>query len=187
MAGGRAARVGAEAANAAEAKDCSTIGGTVRFRHPLVRSAVYRAASAAASAGATARWPTRPIRRSIPIAAPGTERRPAGPDEDIAAELERSAGRAQRRGGLAAAAAFLERRDRADADPAHRARRALAAAQAKHQAGALDAAYSLVAIAEAGPLVELERARVEVARTDRVRGQARQRRRAAVHQGGQAA
>ena len=97
----------------------------------------------------------------------------SGPDEDVAAELERSAGRAQARGGLAAAAAFLERAAELTPDPARRAERALAAAQAKHQAGASDAALELLAVAEAGPLDELQRARVgPAARPDRVRRRA---------------
>jgi hypothetical protein len=78
-----------------------------------------------------------------------------GPDEEIAAELERSAGRAQLRGGLAAAAAFLERAVVLTLDPGLRAQRALAAAQAKHLAGAPATALGLLAIAEAGPLDEL--------------------------------
>ena len=85
-----------------------------------------------------------------------------GPDEEVAAELERSAGRARARGGLAAAAAFLERAAGLTLEPARRAQRALDAAQAKHQAGAFDAASRLLATAKAGPLDELGRARVEL-------------------------
>jgi DNA-binding CsgD family transcriptional regulator len=87
-----------------------------------------------------------------------------GFDEDVAAELERSAGRAQARGGLAAAAAFLERAAALTPEPSPRARRALAAAQAKRHAGAFDAALSLVAIAESGPLNELQRAQIDLLR-----------------------
>ncbi len=89
-----------------------------------------------------------------------------GPDEDVASELERSAGRAQARGGLAAAAAFLERAAALTLDPARRAERALAAAQAKYQAGAFDATLGLLGTAEAGPPDQLRRARA-----DRLRGQ----------------
>src|SRR6185437_4725177 len=84
------------------------------------------------------------------------------PDEEVAAELERSAGRAQARGGAAAAAAFLERAMSFTADPARRAERALAAARAKVEAGAVQAASALLAMAEAGPLGEHERAHVAV-------------------------
>ena len=87
-----------------------------------------------------------------------------GPDEDIARELERSAGRAQARGGLAAAAAFHERAARLTPDPADRARRALTAARAMHQAGARDAALDMLAVAEAGPPDALDRARTCLAR-----------------------
>jgi hypothetical protein len=87
-----------------------------------------------------------------------------GPDEQVAGELERSAGRAQARGGLAAAAAFLERSAMLTLDPALRAKRALAAAQAKVGAGAFDAALTLQAMAEAGPLDELQHARVDLLR-----------------------
>jgi len=75
-----------------------------------------------------------------------------GPDEDVAEELERSAGRAQARGGMAAAAAFLERAAMLTPEPARRARRLLAAARAKRDAGALDAALGLLVAVEAGPL-----------------------------------
>jgi hypothetical protein len=88
----------------------------------------------------------------------------AGPDEEIAAELERSAGRAQARGGLAAAAAFLQRSVLLTADPARRAERTLAAAQAQLQAGALDAAAELLAMAVARPLDELQQARAALLR-----------------------
>ena len=90
----------------------------------------------------------------------------AGPDDDVAAELERSAGRAQTRGGLAAAAAFLERAAALTADPALRARRALVAAQGKLQAGAPDAALALLAAAQAGPLDALQHAQSELLRAE---------------------
>ena len=118
-----------------------------------------RAAGAARRAGRGHRPGCDPDRRAWhrAQAAPG-------PDEDVAAELEQSAGRAQRRGGLAAAAAFLERSAWLTLDPARRAQRALAAAQAKHRAGALDAALGLLAMAQAGPLDELQRARGDLLR-----------------------
>ena len=137
----------------------------MRFRHPLVRSAVYRGSRAGGSparaprAGRRHRSRVDPDRRAWHRA-----QATAGLDEDVAAELERSAGRAQARGGLAAAAAFLERAAELTPDPARRARRALAAAQSKHQAGAPDAALRLLAGAEAGPLDELDRARAQLLR-----------------------
>ena len=101
----------------------------------------------------------------------------AGPDEEVALELERSAGRAQARGGLAAAAAFLQRAVALTGDPARRADRALAAAQASLRAGAFDVARGLLAAAEAGPLDELQRARAgPAARRGRVLREPRQRR-----------
>jgi DNA-binding CsgD family transcriptional regulator len=88
----------------------------------------------------------------------------AGPNEDVAAELERAAGRAQSRGGLAAAAAFLERATALTLEPARRAGRALAAAQATYEAGSLDDALALLATAEAGAGDELQRARARLLR-----------------------
>ena len=153
------------AANPAVNAGLVVFGARVRFRHPLVRSAVYHLASAqerqeAHRALAAVTDPVRdPDRRAWhrAQAAPG-------PDEDVAAELERSAGRAQARGGFAAAAAFLERAAVLTPDPAARTARALAAAQAKVQAGALDAGLELLAMAEAGPLGEFERARADLVR-----------------------
>jgi len=86
----------------------------------------------------------------------------SGLDESVAAELERSADRARARGGLAAAAAFLERAAMLTPDPARRAERALGAAGTKIQAGAFTAAEDLLAVAESGPLSELERARADL-------------------------
>ena len=116
-------------------------------------------------AACTARWRRSPIPRPIPIAAPGTPPRPhPRPDEDVAADLERSADRARARGGPAAAAAFLERAAELTRDPARRAERALAAAQASIEAGAPDAALRLLSLAEAAPLDELQRAHVDLLR-----------------------
>jgi DNA-binding CsgD family transcriptional regulator len=140
-------------------------GTRVRFRHPLVRSAAYRSASFSERQrmhGALAE-------ATDPIADPDRRawhraQAAAGPDEEVAAELECSAGRAQARGGLAAAAAFLERSVLLTADPARHAERALAAAQASLQAGAFGKALDLLATAEAGPLDELQSARVDLLR-----------------------
>ena len=157
--------IGAGAAGPAVEAGLAEFGARVRFRHPLVRSAAYRSASVETrqelhSALAEATDPAvDPDRRAWHRA----EAAP-GPDEEVAAELEQCAGRAQRRGGLAAAAAFLERSARLTLDPARRTQRALAAAQAKHQAGALDAALGLLAMARAGSLDELQRARGDLLR-----------------------
>jgi DNA-binding CsgD family transcriptional regulator len=140
-------------------------GAQVRFRHPLARSAVYRSASFSgrqqlhAALAAVTDPQIDPDRRAWHRAQAA-----AGPDEEVAAELERSAGRAQARGGLAAAAAFLERSAALTADPARQAERALAAARASTQAGAFSKARELLATAEAGPLDEFQRARVDLLR-----------------------
>jgi DNA-binding CsgD family transcriptional regulator len=155
------------ALEAAELAGLMEIDGSARFRHPLVRSAVYRAATTQQRlrvhrALAEATDPrVDPDRRAWHLA-----EATAGPDEDVAAELERAAGRAQARGGLAAAAAFLERAAALTPEPARRAQRALAAAQTKYEAGALDDALRLLATAESGAVGDLERARVDLLRAE---------------------
>ena len=160
---GAAGRLGipASAAEAAQTDGLLQIGTRVRFRHPLVRSAVYSAASLPerrAAHRALAEVTDRdhdPDRRAWHLAAAVP-----GPDEEVAAELERSASRAQARGGMAAAAAFLQRAVELTGEPAPRSERALTAAQACLQAGALDTVAGLLAIAAAGPMDELQQARV---------------------------
>jgi DNA-binding CsgD family transcriptional regulator len=141
------------------------IAARVTFRHPLVRSAVYRAASPedrqeAHRALADATDPEVDADRRAWHLAHATP----GFDEEVASELERSAGRAQARGGLAAAAAFLERAAALTPEPSRRAGRALAAAQAKQEAGAFEAALGLLAIAESGPPDELRSAQADLLR-----------------------
>jgi DNA-binding CsgD family transcriptional regulator len=158
-------RLGIAVKAASETDGLLAIGASVTFRHPLVRSAVYRAASpeqrqTVHRALADATDPAvDPDRRAWHLA-----QATPGFDEDVASELERSAGRAQARGGLAAAAAFLERAAVLTPEPSRRAARALAAAQAKHQAGAFDSALRLVNVAESGPLNELQHAQVDLLR-----------------------
>ena len=165
---GAAKQLGIElaAADDVQAQGLLALGERVTFRHPLVRSAVYRSAAVEdrravhlALAEATERH-ADPDRRAWHLAA-GTQ----GPDERIALELERSAGRARARGGAAAAAAFMERAVALTQDPGRRADRALAAAEAAFQAGAFDTALRLISSAKASPLDELQ-----VARADLVRG-----------------
>ncbi|HEX2142393.1 MAG TPA: AAA family ATPase [Candidatus Limnocylindria bacterium] len=141
------------------------VGDRVRFRHPLVRSAVYLAAT------------PEQRRRAHQVLAEVTEidadpdrhawhraHSAAQPDEQTAAELEHSAARAQARGGLAAAAAFLERAVALTPDSARRAQRALAAARATHHAGASGTALKLLSIALAGPLDDLRHGQAELVR-----------------------
>ena len=165
------------AAHAVESEGLLTLDGAVVFRHPLVRSAVYGAAEPSERrevhrALADATDPQiDPDRRAWHRAQAASV-----PDEEVAGELERSAARAQARGGFAAAAAFLERAAALTPDPVRRAQRALVAAQTKFRAGALDDALALLSSTEVGALDELDRARVEIAaRADRIRLHARQR------------
>ena len=157
--------LGVETAAKAEETELLDIGGQVVFRHPLMRSAAYLAVSPgdrrtvhAALAEVTDAL-ADPDRRAWHLA-----QSTSGPDEEVAAELERSAGRARARGGLIAAAAFLQRSAVLTAEPGHRAERTLAAAQASLQAGAFDKALDLLAWAEARPLDELSSARMDVLR-----------------------
>jgi DNA-binding CsgD family transcriptional regulator/tetratricopeptide (TPR) repeat protein len=155
----------AEQAEEAELLGTGGIGGQVVFRHPRMRSAAYRAVSRSdrrkvhAALAEVTDAQTDPDRRAWHLA-----QAMSGPDEEVAAELERSAGRAQARGGLAAAAAFLERSVVLTAEPGRRAERTLAAAQASLQAGAFDKALDLLVRAEAGPLDEFSSARMDLLR-----------------------
>ena len=172
-----AGRLGIAVAAGAPAAGAGLVefGTQVRFRHPLMRSAAYRSASPreiqevhAALAEAT-----------DPVADPDRRawhraQAAPGPDENVATELERSAGRAQGRGGLAAAGAFLERAALLTPDPVRRAHRLLSAARAKRGAGELDAALGLLVAAEAGPVdarqaAEMESLRGQIA-LDQYRG-----------------
>jgi DNA-binding CsgD family transcriptional regulator/tetratricopeptide (TPR) repeat protein len=152
-------------AAAVESEGLLEFGPTIVFRHPLVRSAAYRASGLKERrevhrALAEATDPDLdPDRRAWHLA-----NATAAPDEEVAAELERSAARAQGRGGFAAAGVFLERAAALTPDPFRRAERALAAAQTKFQAGALDDALDLLAAAETGILTDLERARADLLR-----------------------
>lgn len=139
----------------AEAAGLIMFGTWARFRHPLVRSAAYRAV------GVADRRRVHQALADVIDAEVDPDRRAwhmagavAGPDEGVAAELERSATRARARGGIAAAAAFLERSTELTPDPARRGGRALAAARAKFQAGAFEAARELVQTAELSCLDE---------------------------------
>jgi DNA-binding CsgD family transcriptional regulator/tetratricopeptide (TPR) repeat protein len=160
-----AERLGIEIAATDATEGLLTIEESVRFRHPLVRSAVYRSASwderrhvHLALAEATDR-DVDPDRRAWHLAAAAE-----GPDEEVARELVRCAGRAQARGGVAAAAAFLQRAVGLTADPARRTERALAAAETSFQAGELDKAQRLLATVEFDPLDGLHAARAALLR-----------------------
>ena len=171
--------IGAQAATPAAEAGLLEFGTRVLFRHPLVRSVAYRSAPV---------QDRQDVHRALAeVTDPGLDpdrrawhraQAALAPDEDVAVELERSAGRAQARGGLAAAAAFLERAAMLTREPSRRAGRLLAAAKAKRDAGAFDAALGLLVAVEAVPLnplqaVELQRLRGQIAMMQR-RGDAAQ-------------
>jgi len=155
--------IGMQAQAAAEEAGLMVISDRVIFRHPLVRSAVYRAA------------PPDARRMANGVLAEATDPRVDperhawhraqavfGPDEDVAAELARLADRARARGGFAAASAFMQRSAELTVDLWQRAERTLAAAHAKYEAGAFDVAEQLLVTVEAWPLDDLQRARADL-------------------------
>ena len=154
--------IGPDAAGPAESEGLLELGLQVRFCHPLVRSAIYRAADGAQR---------RDVHRALAEctdAVKDPDRRAwhmaqavNAPDEGVAAELERSAERARRRGGSAAATAFLTRAAELTPSPGRRASRALAAAATAYEAGAPDTAHALLTSAEVGPLDDLQHARLQ--------------------------
>jgi DNA-binding CsgD family transcriptional regulator len=162
-----ASQLGVEAGAAEPAAAAGLIepDGQVRFRHPLVRSAIYQAAAPGE------RQAAHQALADATDAAVDPDRRAwhrgqatPGLDEDVAAELEGSAPQARARGGLPAAAAFLKRAVELTPEPGRRAQRALAAAQSEHEAGAPDVALTLLALAGAGPLDEVELAHAKLLR-----------------------
>jgi DNA-binding CsgD family transcriptional regulator/tetratricopeptide (TPR) repeat protein len=157
--------IGTDAAADAEAAGLVRIGDRVRFFHPMVRSAVYWAASS------EDRRKTHRALAEVTAPAADPDRRAwhaaygaSSPDEPVAAELERSAGRAHQRGGVAAAAAFLARAVELTPDPARRRDRAMAAARAAHEAGNPDLALRLLSVVESGSPDERRRGEIDLAR-----------------------
>jgi DNA-binding CsgD family transcriptional regulator len=164
-----AAKLGIGAEAAAPATDAGLVefGIRVRFRHPLVRSTVY------GSASPHERQKVHAALAEVTDPQLDADRRAwhrahavPGPDEAVAAELERCADRAQARGGVAAAAAFLERATILTLDSKKRAERALAAASANLQAGAFDAVRHLLSVAEAGASTDMQQARIDLLAAD---------------------
>jgi DNA-binding CsgD family transcriptional regulator/tetratricopeptide (TPR) repeat protein len=159
--------ISAEAAEPAVEAGLVEFAGRVRFRHPLVRSVVY------ASASSVDKRQVHGALAQVTDAQQDPDRRAwhrahavAGPDHDVAADLQRSAARAQARGGLAAAAAFLERAAMLTLDRAQRSERALGAAVAHVQAGAFDAARDMLSIAEPQLLNDFQQARIDMVRAE---------------------
>jgi len=159
--------VGAEAAAPATEAGLIEFGTRVRFRHPLVRSTVY------GSTLAQERQKVHSALAEVTDPQLDPDRRAwhrahavPGPNEAVAAELERCADRAQARGGVAAGAAFLERATILTLDPMRRTDRALAAASANLQAGAFDAVRQLLSVAEAGAITDMQQARIDLIGAD---------------------
>jgi DNA-binding CsgD family transcriptional regulator len=153
-------RIGPEAAAPAEAAGLINFGARVRFRHPLMRSAAWRAADLRdlrTVHGALAEVSLDPDRRVWHRAQACSE-----PDEDAATDLERSVDCARARGGFAAVGAFLERAAELTLDPVKRVARVVAAAQAKLQTGEFGRAADLLATIEPDPLDDLSRARLDL-------------------------
>ena len=140
------------------------IGAQVRFRHPLVRSAIYAGASWKTARRCIWPWHRRRTGQPTQTVAPGTAPAAKAPDEDVALELESSAGRAQARGGLAAAAALLGRSAALTGDPHERAERTLAAARANFQSGAFETSLGLLKTAQASGLDEFHGALADLLR-----------------------
>jgi DNA-binding CsgD family transcriptional regulator len=159
--------VGAEAAAPATEAGLVEFGTRVRFRHPLVRSTVY------GSALARERQKVHAALAEVTDPQLDPDRRAwhrahavPGPNEAVAAELEGCADRAQARGGVAAAAAFLVRAAMLTLDPMRRTDRALAAASANLQTGAFDAVRQLLSVAEAGAITDMQQARIDLIGAD---------------------
>ncbi|MFF5083538.1 AAA family ATPase [Actinoplanes sp. NPDC000266] len=159
--------LGPEHAEPAEAGQLIELGTRVRFPHPLIRSAAWRSGSVAdlraahAALAAVTDPGAEPDRRAWHRAHAA-----AGPDEEIATELEKSAGRALGRGGWSAAAAFLQRAAELTLDPARRGVLLVDAAAAQAGAGSYPLVPELLGAAELAPLAPLERARAERVRAE---------------------
>ncbi len=153
--------LGPEDFEAAQQADALIVGARVSFRHPLIRSAVYQAASPqdrrnvhAALAVATS-VDQDPDRRAWHRASATIQ-----PDEEVAADLEQSASRARTRGGVAATAAFLERAAELSPSPTRRVERLIASAEAKHEAGAPEMALRLLDSIRDQPLTAFQEASI---------------------------
>jgi DNA-binding CsgD family transcriptional regulator/tetratricopeptide (TPR) repeat protein len=134
-------------------------GETLQFRHSLVRSAIYQSATLeqrrlahAALAQVVAGQPDRRAQHRAAAA--------AGPDEDVAADLEAMGERALKRGAVVQASAALARAAALSTDPAARVRRLLGAAEPAFEAGRADLVKDLVDQARRESLSEHDSARV---------------------------